>query len=342
VPKAGASEESAAAKAGLGPNSYEAYLQAMRTYPAKSLSPAIVRRAKLTFARIAKADARRIHRGRTFLWDGNKWKQYGPRVNATQPGVTSFSGATNNTASRTPMVVADPNCNAHKCRLWAGVSGGGVWMTENALAPDPVWKQMSPNDLDQNSVGDLVLVPGGKKHDDTLYLGTGEPNRCSSGCEAGVGIYRSTDNGEHWKKLDDTCVNNATYTCVNPGQDAFLGRAIAAIVVDPTDSKHILVGSAQAGRPATSRERTSPVSTSRGTAARPSPRSGTAQSLTRARPRSASTTSDSTRSTRGPSTCLPSTQACGDAIPGRRQRRSARSSHRSSTRVRASTGRCSP
>ena len=259
VPKNGGSEETAAAKAGLGPTSYEAFLSAMRTYPAKSISPVIVKRAKTTFARIAKADARRIHRGRTFLWDSNTWKLYGPRVHATEPGVISFSGATNNTASRTPMVVADPDCTAHKCRLWAGVSGGGVWMTENATVPDPVWKQMSPEDLDQNSVGTLVLVPGDKhgKHwsnhdngndDDTLYLGTGEPNRCSSGCEAGVGIYKSTDGGEHWKKLKDKCVSNATYTCVNAGIDAFLGRAISAIVVDPKNGKHLLVGSAQAVR----------------------------------------------------------------------------------------------
>ncbi|HUK94392.1 MAG TPA: hypothetical protein VLU96_04980 [Gaiellaceae bacterium] len=262
VPKAGGSEESAAAKAGLGPNSYEAYLQAMRTYPAKSLSPAIVTRAKATFGRIAKADARRIHKGHTFLWDENTWKQYGPRVNGTQPGVTSFSGATNNTASRTTALVADPDCTAHKCRVWAGVSGGGVWMTENILAPDPVWKQLSPEDLDQNSVGTLVLAPGGGKHEygqkhfsgnnndgnDTLYLGTGEANRCSSGCEAGVGIYKSTDGGDHWKKLDDTCVDNAVYKCVVPGNDAFLGRGITDIVVDPTNSKHLLVGSAQAVR----------------------------------------------------------------------------------------------
>jgi hypothetical protein len=261
VPKGG-SEETVAAKAGLGPNSYEAFLSAMRTYPAKSISPAIVKRAQLTFARMVKADARRVRRGRTFLWDSNKWKQYGPRVNATEPGVISFSGATNNTASRTPMVVADPDCSAKKCRLWAGVSGGGVWMTENALAPDPVWKQMSPEDLDQNSVGTLVLVPGSKKHEhgqkhgqwndnnngDTLYLGTGEPNRCSSGCEAGVGIYKSTDDGDHWKKLAGACVDNAVYKCVVPGNDAFLGRAIAAIVVDPKNSGHLLVGSAQAVR----------------------------------------------------------------------------------------------
>src|SRR5207247_2935499 len=78
----------------------------------------------------------------------------------------------------------------------------------------------------------------------TLYLGTGEANRCSSGCEAGVGIYKSTDNGEHWAKLDDKCVNNPTYSCAVPGNDAFLGRGISSIVIDPRNANHIFVGSA--------------------------------------------------------------------------------------------------
>jgi hypothetical protein len=251
--KAGAVDpDSAAAKPGLGPTSFEAYQSAMRTYPAASISPAVVARAKATFTHIARADARhraqlvRLH-GRSFLAAGPKWKQYGPRKDATQPGVTSFSGATNSTASRVTTLVVDPDCTANHCRIWAGVSGGGIWRADDALAPNPDWKQVGPNDLDQNSVGSLVLDPTDKKHD-TLYLGTGEANRCSSGCEAGVGIYKSTDGGNHWKKLDDTCVNNATYTCAVPGNDAFLGRGIGSIVIDPTNKNHILVGSAQAVR----------------------------------------------------------------------------------------------
>jgi hypothetical protein len=244
-PKVGESDaaESAAQTPGLGPNSYEAYRQAMRTYPANVIPASVSRRAKLTFRRIARADALRLKHGRRFLSDKNHWKLYGPRVDAVEPGVISFSGATNSTASRIPALVADPDCKANHCRLWAGVSGGGVWRTDNAVAPNPAWKQVSPKELDQNSVGTLTLVPGRGKHD-TLYLGTGEGNRCSSGCEAGVGIYKSIDGGEHWTKLADSCVDNAVYTCANPGKDAFLGRSINGIVVDPTDRSHILVGSA--------------------------------------------------------------------------------------------------
>ena len=232
----GGDADSAGDTPGLGPVSFDAYQAAERTYPANVIPPAITQRAEDTFNAIAAADARKGDpKGAS-----HTWHLYGPVRNATEPGVISFSGATNNTASRVTALVADPNCTAKQCRLWTGVSGGGVWRTDNALAPKPDWQQVSPEQLDQNSVGTLTLDP---THN-TLYLGTGEANRCSSGCEAGVGIYKSTDDGNHWTKLSDACVNNPTYTCASPGVDSFLGRGINSIVVDPRDSNHIFVGSA--------------------------------------------------------------------------------------------------
>jgi hypothetical protein len=226
---------------------FEAYRSAARTYPANVIPQAIVRRAEATFNRIAKRDARLAKSGRRFQDAGTKWRHYGPKKYATQPGVTAFSGATNNTASRTVALVADPDCTASHCRLWAGTAGGGVWRTDNVLAADPQWKQVGAKDLDQNSVGQLVLDPTDRKHH-TLYLATGEGNRCSSGCEAGSGLYKSTNGGESWKKLAGACVSNATYACVNPGKDSFLGRGINGLVIDPRNGDHIFVGSALAVR----------------------------------------------------------------------------------------------
>jgi hypothetical protein len=237
-----ASKEEAAGEGPLG--GFDAYLSAERTYPANVIPPAIAERAGNTFDAIAAVDAKKGDPKAA----GRSWKFYGPRQNATQPGVTSFSGATNNTASRVTALVVSPDCGKKNgCRVWAGVSGGGVWRTENALTPNPEWKFVDDNQLDQNSVGTLTLDPTDPTGN-TLYLGTGEGNRCSSGCEAGVGIYKSIDGGDHWAKLDDSCVSNATYSCVNAGKDAFLGRAINSIVIDPNDANHIYVGSAQAVR----------------------------------------------------------------------------------------------
>src|SRR5262249_38123229 len=171
------------------------------------------------------------------------WQLYGPQQNATAPGGLSFSGATNTTASRVSELVADPDRSAPQCRRCAGASAGRVCRTIDATAPNPARHPVRQEQRDQDSVGTLTLDPSAPT-DSSMYLGTGEAKRCSSGCEAGVGIYKSTDGGANWTKLSDACVNNATYTCASPGVASFLGRGINSIVIDPTDPSHILVGSA--------------------------------------------------------------------------------------------------
>jgi hypothetical protein len=240
VAKAGLGGPEALARAnerngvGEGPvGGWEAYRSAARSYPASEVSPAVVAKARTTFAKIAQAGASQ---------GNNHWQPYAPLQIAQQPGVLAFSGATDTTASRTTGMLIAPTCTPGNCRLWVGVSGGGVWRTDDALAADPSWTWLDGK-LEQNSVGTLAADPNDPTGN-TIYLGTGEPNRCSSGCEAGVGIYRSTNGGDSWTKLADTCVSNSTYPCATPGQDAFLGRAISKIIIDPRDSNHILVGSA--------------------------------------------------------------------------------------------------
>jgi hypothetical protein len=220
-----------------GPASgYEAYLSAERTYPADVIPTSVAVRARATFEKIAKQGDPN---------GNNFWQSYGPLQNSIQPGVLSFTGATNATASRDTALVSAPTCVPGNCRLWVGTSGGGVWRTDDALAADPSWTWLTPQ-VGLNSVGALIADPTDASGN-TLYLGTGEGNRCSSGCEAGVGVYKSTDGGDTWTKLPDSCVNNSTYSCANSG-DAFLGRGINNIVVDPTNASHIFVGSALAVR----------------------------------------------------------------------------------------------
>jgi hypothetical protein len=215
---------------------YEAYKSAARTYPANVIPPKMVQNAKNTFDKIAKQGDPK---------NNNFWQSYGPLQNSIQPGVLSFSGATTPTASRDPALVIAPTCVPGNCRLWVGTAGGGVWRTDDALAANPTWTWLT-GVLALNSVGALVADPNDSSGN-TLYVGTGEANRCSSGCEAGVGIYKTTNGGNTWTKLPDACVSNATYSCNNSG-DAFLGRGISKIVVDPTNPQHLFVGSALAIR----------------------------------------------------------------------------------------------
>ncbi len=110
-------QQSSATTPGEGPaGGFEAYLAAQRTYPADEIPPAVSAQAALTFDAIAAT-------GRARQGDpnskGHKWAQVGPLNNATQPGVTAFSGATNNTASRTTALLVDPKCgsNGQRCSL---------------------------------------------------------------------------------------------------------------------------------------------------------------------------------------------------------------------------------
>ncbi|HEY6042140.1 MAG TPA: exo-alpha-sialidase, partial [Anaerolineae bacterium] len=81
----------------------------------------------------------------------------------------------------------------------------------------------------------------------TLYAGTGE-SHASGDSEAGLGIYKSTDGGDTWTHLPSVVTGlpsagNGTYT-----GDAFAGRAISSIVVDPTNANVLYVGSARGVR----------------------------------------------------------------------------------------------
>src|SRR5438067_2178180 len=230
---------------GEGPvGGYEAYKSATRTYPANVIPVSMVQNAKKTFEKIAKQSALTTSNAATTSTaptSNNVWQSYGPIQNSVQPGVLSFSGATTPTASRDTALVVAPTCVPGDCRLWVGTAGGGVWRTNDALAANPSWTWVT-GVFALNSVGALVADPNDSSGN-TLYVGTGEGNRCSSGCESGVGIYKTTNGGNSWTKLPDTCVNNTTYSCANSG-DAFLGRGINQIAIDPTNPKHLFVGSA--------------------------------------------------------------------------------------------------
>jgi hypothetical protein len=230
---------------GEGPvGGYEAYKSAARTYPANVIPVSMVQNAKKTFEKIAKQSATQTAT-QAAATSNNVWQSYGPLQNSIEPGVLAFSGATDATASRDTALVIAPKCVPGDCRLWVATAGGGVWRTNDALAASPSWTWLT-GVLALNSVGALVADPNDSSGN-TLYVGTGEGNRCSSGCEAGVGIYKTMNGGDTWTKLPDACVSNTTYSCANSG-DAFLGRGINQIVVDPTNPQHLFVGSALAVR----------------------------------------------------------------------------------------------
>ncbi len=156
---------------------------------------------------------------------GQSWHLVGPTT-GTVPGAVTYTGRGTVVSGRITVITIANNCDQKLCRVWVGAAGGGIWETDNALAPVPNWRASS-NGLASNAIGSIALNPNDASGA-TLYAGTGEANG-SSDSEAGVGLFKSTNFGKNWRLL--------------PGSVAAAkDRSIGAIAVDPTNPNHIFIG----------------------------------------------------------------------------------------------------
>ncbi len=99
-----------------------------------------------------------------------------------------------------------------------GAAGGGVWKTVNA---GRTWVPVFDGAGAASSIGALAIAPSDAQ---VIYVGTGQPEPRYD-IAAGDGVYRSVDGGKTWAHV---------------GLEAT--RHIGAILVDPRDSKTLLVG----------------------------------------------------------------------------------------------------
>jgi hypothetical protein len=173
------------------------------------------------------------------------WRPLGPTWAKGLPNPfrdrSVYNANTRDFSGRITYGVIDPRCGSGDdddddddggCRLWIANAGGGVWRTDNALAREPEWKYLSKR-FEHNSIGSLELDPNDRSAN-TIWAGTGEGNGCASGCEAGVGIYKSRDGGDSWS---------------GPfGREHFYNRAVASIEVKPGNSNVIFAASTRAVR----------------------------------------------------------------------------------------------
>ncbi|HEU4942286.1 MAG TPA: hypothetical protein VFT18_03415 [Gaiellaceae bacterium] len=158
------------------------------------------------------------------------WEEVGPFTMNVAQEATQNNGQPTQWSGRMTAIAVDPTCTASVCRLYIGAAGGGVWRTDNALVSQPEWTPLDEG-LPTTSIGALLIDP----HDatgKTIYVGTGEPSG-SGDSEAGLGLYKSTDRGDHWQLV--------------PGSFAVSkDRAIGEIAIDPQDPQHIFIGTAVA------------------------------------------------------------------------------------------------
>jgi hypothetical protein len=217
---------------------------AHRAYPAKDVPTRATLNAVASFRHV-----RAMSMGRPSV---SAWQSIGPS-NADVPDILTFSGTQFFASGRVTALALAPNCGQGHCYLYLGAAGGGIWKTDHALHNNPSqrWEFISGS-FGTNAIGTLVIDPTDSTGN-TLYAGTGEPN-ASGDSEAGLGVWKSTDAGNTWRQLaamigpiTTTSPGTGTNGTYGPG-NAFIGRSISSIVVDPTNANHLYVSSARGVR----------------------------------------------------------------------------------------------
>ena len=238
--------ESSEKKAGVegeeGASPDEAAVQdyANRAYPAADIPFTLTANAQKAWAKIKNQKNKNTV---------GSWSLAGPGT-ANFPATLTFSGAAYTTSGRITALAIAPGCNSNGCTVWVGAAGGGIWRTNNALSGSGANWTFVSGSFATNAIGTLTVDPGyNGTTNKTIYAGTGEPN-ASGDSEAGFGIYKSTDGGTSWNALAATV---GPITTFSPGTgtngtytgNAFAGRSISTIVVDPTNANHLYVSSSR-------------------------------------------------------------------------------------------------
>jgi hypothetical protein len=223
-----------------GPTAAAEQDYANRAYPAKDVPMSATLNAIASFRNVR---ARSI--GRPSV---GSWQSIGPSK-ADVPDILTFSGTEYFASGRVTALAIDPSCNKSRCTVWVGAAGGGVWRTDNGLSGSGANWTFISDTFGTNAIGTLTYDTANH----TLYAGTGEAN-ASGDSEAGIGIYKSTDRGNTWTYLTATIGPITTFSpgtgtngTYGPG-NAFLGRSISSIIVDPTNPTHLYVSSSRGVR----------------------------------------------------------------------------------------------
>lgn len=124
-------------------------------------------------------------------------------------------------------ITAISGVNSESKVLYIGTAGGGVWKTTNACASfKPIFDKYC------QSIGAIAI---NQKNPKEVYVGTGESNMRNS-VSIGVGMYKSTDGGENWKKIGLDSTEHISKIIVHPTNDQIIYVAVPGPLW--SDSKH--------------------------------------------------------------------------------------------------------
>ena len=207
---------------------------AHRAYPDTDISLERIDGSRSAFA------ALKNHKFPTGRGRPGTWVTVGPSIAEYPlfPFRNSFNYVPNtyDAGGRTTSLALAGDCVPGHCRLYAGPAGGGLWRADDVLTGEPSWQYMSAP-FAINAVGSIAVDPNDASGN-TLWVGTGEANACGSGCEAGVGLYKSSDGGQTW---------------TGPiGFSVFDARSIGSIAIKPGDPNTLYVATTRGLRGASS------------------------------------------------------------------------------------------
>lgn len=130
----------------------------------------------------------------------------------------------NNVGGRTRAILIDES-DPTRNRIWVGGVSGGIWRTEDITQANPEWEKLGFY-FESTSIGDLAQDPNDHQ---TVYAGTGESY---TGDFQGVGIYKTTDNGQSWTLLPSTTNSNFQYInelYVHSNSDIYAATSVGGV-----------------------------------------------------------------------------------------------------------------
>ena len=189
-----------------------------KAYPNETIDYTMRQSAALAFEAVARRPGGKR---------GN-WQAVGPKT-PNVPALVTYTNVANVVSGRISALALSPSCaeEGDDCRVFVGAAGGGIWTAEGALGAGPLeWRQTSAG-IPTNAIGSIAFDPTDSEGR-TLYVGTGEANQ-SADSEAGLGLFRSTNGGRSWSLVEGSVAVAAD-------------NSIAAVKIDPSNARHILIG----------------------------------------------------------------------------------------------------